>query len=167
MAFLCPSLKIEKKVGQGHTQSDGHLVDILEAQIALAALNRPHKRSVNAAFVGKSLLRIALLRAQLSDSEAESPQKNLEMSLIHGQILSDLTLLRLHSLHRHSFNSILVSKGGSFGTRKEAHNEASDSPDWRWRRGRRLTAAPESMTKPIASQHSAMQVCYHTHAIFS
>lgn len=55
----------------------------------------------------------------------------------------DLILLRLHCLHSHRKHSIIErSKGGSLGTKKEAQNEASESPDWRWWRGRRLTTIP-------------------------
>ena len=68
-------LKVQKKRGQRHAQSDRHLEDVLEAQIALAALNRSHERPVDAAFVGKSLLRVALLCPQRSDSLAQSLQE--------------------------------------------------------------------------------------------
>ena len=50
-------------------------MNVQEAQIALAALNGPHKCPVDAAFVGKSLLRIALLCPQRSDSLAQSLQE--------------------------------------------------------------------------------------------
>jgi hypothetical protein len=58
-------------------------MDVLEAQIALAALNGSHKRPVDAAFVGKSLLRVALSCSQLSDSMAQSFQEQIGKSLFH------------------------------------------------------------------------------------
>jgi len=47
--------------GQCHVQRRRHLGDVLEAQIALAALDRAHEGPVDAAVIGEGLLRIALL----------------------------------------------------------------------------------------------------------
>jgi hypothetical protein len=44
--------------------------NVLETQITLTALCCLHERPVNIAFAGKTLLRIASLRPQLSDSLA-------------------------------------------------------------------------------------------------
>ena len=49
----------------------------LEAQVALAALNRPHKRPVDAAFIGEAFLGVALLRPQFSDPLPKSPQEQI------------------------------------------------------------------------------------------
>ena len=80
---LGPFLQVPKKRGQRYAQVDCNLVDVLEAQVALAALNRPHKRAVDAAFVGKSLLRVVLLRPQLSDSLTQSLQEHIGRSFFH------------------------------------------------------------------------------------
>jgi len=101
--FCGALLKPLKKRGQGYAQGGCHLVNVLEAQIALAALNRPHKRPVDAAFVGKGLLRIALVFSQLSDSLTQSFQEQIGMS----ESVLYLTPLRLHYLHIHCMSGIL------------------------------------------------------------
>jgi len=76
-------LQVPKKRRQRYAQVDCNLVDVLEAQVALAALDRPHKRAMDAAFVGKSLLRMALLRPQLSDPLTQSLQEHIGRSFFH------------------------------------------------------------------------------------
>jgi hypothetical protein len=49
---------------QGQLQAGRELGDISKAQITLAPLDRSHKRAVDAAFVGETLLRVASLGAQ-------------------------------------------------------------------------------------------------------
>ena len=67
--------KIEKKGRERYAESRRHLRDIGEAQIALAALDGSHERPVDAAFIGKRFLRIALFRPKFPDPLAESPEE--------------------------------------------------------------------------------------------
>jgi hypothetical protein len=50
------AISLIHQLPQRHAQAGRCLEDVLEGQIALATLDFPHKRSVDAAFFGKSLL---------------------------------------------------------------------------------------------------------------
>lgn len=62
---MSSSFKPVEESGQGHSQSASHLGDISKTQIAFATLDRAHECSVNAAFVGEPLLRVAALGSKL------------------------------------------------------------------------------------------------------
>lgn len=77
-------LKVEKQGGQGYSKSGRHLSNVLETQIALAALDRSHEGSVDPAFVGKGFLRIAPLSPQISYVLPQSPQEQTCICVFHA-----------------------------------------------------------------------------------
>ncbi len=65
-------LDICKEVGDGHTQAAGDGQNRLDRQVTFAAFNAAHVRAVQAAMVGKGLLRKTFSRPQLPNSFAKN-----------------------------------------------------------------------------------------------
>ena len=64
----CPFFQARQHLGEGDTQSGRNLHQIGEAEVGLAAFDRPHESAMDAAEIGERLLGIPTLEPQLSDS---------------------------------------------------------------------------------------------------
>jgi hypothetical protein len=67
------SFKTREKRGQRYAEGRSNFGDVLEAEVALAALDRSHERPVNPAFVGKAFLRIPRFGSQLPNALPQGP----------------------------------------------------------------------------------------------
>ena len=74
---LSLAFKIAKEGRKRHAKRGRHLCDVLEAQIAFAALDGAHEGPVDAALVGERLLGIALLRPEFSDPLPQCLQEQI------------------------------------------------------------------------------------------
>jgi hypothetical protein len=101
------SFKPEKERGKWYTKCCRHSSNVVEAQIALAALDRSHKGPVDATLVSETFLRITLFGPQFSDSLPQSPQEPILKLFFHSNEFRALMSLRLQCLHRPCLRSML------------------------------------------------------------
>lgn len=78
-----PVFKPHEQRREGHAERRRHLGDVLEAKVALPALDRAHEGPVDPTVIGEGFLRIALLAPKFANALPQSLEQLVVKRLVH------------------------------------------------------------------------------------